>query len=124
VKAMLRKRIQVNGSKVLVMGLTFKENCPDIRNTKVVDIIHELQDYGIDVDSYDPWVNPKEAQHEYGISPIEKVEAGHYDAIVLAVAHQQFKEMGASNIHQLAKLNHVLYDLKYILAATDVDLRL
>ena len=124
VKAMLKKRIHVEGSRVLVMGLTFKENCPDLRNTKVVDIINELQDYGVQVDCYDPWINPQEASHEYGISPINKLSAGEYDAVILAVAHKQFIEMGAEQIRALAKPDHVLYDLKYILPAHASDLRL
>lgn len=124
VKAMLKKRIHVEGARVLVMGLTFKENCPDLRNTKVVDIISELQDYGVQVDCYDPWINPAEAEHEYGITPIAAPKAGEYDAVVMAVAHQQFAEMGVEQIRVLGKPVHVLYDLKYILAAGDVDLRL
>ena len=124
VKAMLKKRIHVEGARVLVMGLTFKENCPDLRNTKVVDIISELQDYGVQVDCYDPWINPAEAEHEYGIIPIAAPKAGEYDAVIMAVAHKQFAEMGAEQIRALGKPVHVLYDLKYILAAGDVDLRL
>jgi UDP-N-acetyl-D-galactosamine dehydrogenase len=124
VKAMLKKRIHVEGARVLVMGLTFKENCPDLRNTKVVDIISELQDYGVQVDCYDPWINPAEAEHEYGITPIAAPKAGEYDAVIMAVAHKQFAEMGAEQIRALGKPVHVLYDLKYILAAGDVDLRL
>jgi UDP-N-acetyl-D-galactosamine dehydrogenase len=124
VKAMLKKRIHVEGARVLVMGLTFKENCPDLRNTKVVDIIGELQDYGVQVDCYDPWINPAEAEHEYGITPIAAPKAGEYDAVIMAVAHKQFAEMGGEQIRALGKPVHVLYDLKYILAAGDVDLRL
>ena len=124
VKAMLKKRIHVEGSRVLVMGLTFKENCPDLRNTRVVDIIRELQDYGVQVDCYDPWINRAEAEHEYGISPIAAPKAGEYDAIVLAVAHKQFAEMGVEQIRALGKSVHVLYDLKYILPADASDLRL
>ena len=124
VKAMLKKRIHVEGARVLVMGLTFKENCPDLRNTKVVDIISELQDYGVRVDCYDPWINPQEAEHEYGISPIATVCAGEYDAMVMAVAHKQFAEMGIEQVRALGKPVHVLYDLKYILPAGASDLRL
>lgn len=124
VKAMLKKRIHVEGARVLVMGLTFKENCPDLRNTKVVDIINELQDYGVQVDCYDPWINPQEAFHEYGIAPISELSSGEYDAVILAVAHKQFVEMGAEQIRTLAKPEHVLYDLKYILPAHASDLRL
>jgi len=124
VKAMTKKRIQVEGAKVLVMGLTFKENCPDLRNTRVVDIVAELKDYNCDVDVYDPWVSVEEAQHEYGISPIAKANTGGYDAIILAVAHHQFKEMGADAIRALGRPTAVLYDLKYVLSAQESDLRL
>lgn len=124
VKGMIKKRIQVEGAKVLVLGLSFKENCPDIRNTKIIDIVKELQEYHIDVDLYDPWVDVAEAQHEYGITPVQSLNAGVYDAVVLAVAHEQFKQMGAAQIRALGKPNHVLYDLKYVLAASESDLRL
>ena len=124
VKAMLKKCIQVEGSRVLVLGLTFKENCPDLRNTKVVDIIAELQDYGVSVDCYDPWINATEAQHEYGITPVSEPDAGAYDGIVLAVAHKEFATMGAKEIRALGKPAHVLYDLKYVLPASAADLRL
>jgi len=124
VKAMTRKRIQVDGARVLVMGLAFKEDCPDLRNTRVVDIVTELSDYNIAVDVYDPWANPAEAKHEYGIVPVKKPEAGAYDAVVLAVGHRQFREMGAEAIAALGKPNYVLYDLKYLLPADKSDLRL
>jgi UDP-N-acetyl-D-galactosamine dehydrogenase len=124
VKAMTKKRIQVEGAKVLVMGLTFKENCPDLRNTRVVDIVAELKDYNCDVDVYDPWVSVEEAQHEYGITPVGRPNAGTYDAIILAVAHHQFKDMGAAAIRALGKPIAVLYDLKYVLTAQESDLRL
>ncbi len=124
IKHMLKKRIHVAGAKVLLLGLTFKENCPDIRNTKVVDIVTELEDYGVNVDIYDPWVNAEEAQHEYGITPVESAEKGGYDAIILAVAHNEFTEMGEDAIRALGKKNHVLYDLKYVLSAGAADIRL
>lgn len=124
VKAMLHRCIQVNGARVLVMGLTFKENCPDLRNTRVVDVVKELQDYNITVDVHDPWINVAESEHEYGISPVPQPQQGAYDAIILAVGHNQFKAMGAVNIRTLGKPEHVLYDLKYILPKEDVDLRL
>lgn len=124
VKAMLKKRIHVDGSRVLVMGLTFKENCPDIRNTRVVDIVSELQDYGVQVECYDPWVNPQEAEREYAITPVGQPQARSYDAVVVAVAHRQFAEMGVEQIRALCKPTHVLYDLKYILPADASDLRL
>jgi UDP-N-acetyl-D-galactosamine dehydrogenase len=124
VKAMTKKRIQVEGAKVLVMGLTFKENCPDLRNTRVVDIVTELKDYNCDVDVYDPWVSVEEAQKEYGITPIAKPNTCGYDGIILAVAHRQFKDMGAAAIRALGRPTAVLYDLKYVLSASESDLRL
>lgn len=124
VKAMMRKRIHAMGAKVLLMGLTFKENCPDLRNTRVVDIIHELADYGIECDVFDPWVSKKEAQEEYGITPVEDPAKGQYDGIILAVAHNEFKELGSDAIRAFGKTDHVLYDLKYLFPAGDSDLRL
>jgi UDP-N-acetyl-D-galactosamine dehydrogenase len=124
VKAMTKRRIQVEGAKVLVMGLTFKENCPDLRNTRVVDIVNELKEYNCDVDVYEPWGDVAEAQHEYGITPIAEPKMGAYDSIILAVAHHQFKEMGAAGIRALGKPEHVLYDLKYVLTSNESDLRL
>lgn len=124
VKAMTKRRVHVDGARILVMGLAFKENCPDLRNTRVVDIVAELQDYNCQVDVYDPWATAEEAEHEYGITPVAKPETGTYDGIILAVAHQQFKEMTASAIRALGKPNHVLYDLKYVLDAHESDLRL
>ena len=124
VKAMTKRRIQVDGAKVLVMGLAFKENCPDLRNTRVVDIVAELEDYNCDVDVYDPWTSIAEAQHEYDLTPVSRPQVGSYDAIVLAVAHHQFKELGAAGIRKLGKPNHVLYDLKYVLSISEADLRL
>ncbi len=124
VKAMTRRRLQVDGARVLVMGLTFKENCPDLRNTRVVDIIKELAEYRVKADVFDPWANAAEAQHEYAITPVQQPAPGAYDAIIIAVAHRQFKAMGAAAIRALGKPGHVLYDLKYLLPATDSDLRL
>jgi UDP-N-acetyl-D-galactosamine dehydrogenase len=124
VKAMTKKRIQVDGAKVLVMGLTFKENCPDLRNTRVVDIVTELLEYNCDVDVYDPWVSAEESHREYGIAPITAPNAGSYDSIILAVAHHQFKDMGSTAIRALCKSNAVIYDLKYVLKAGESDLRL
>lgn len=124
VKAMLKKRIQVEGANVLVMGLTFKENCPDLRNTKVIDIILELNEYNINVDVVDPWCEADEAKHEYGLTLTEQAKDDHYDAIILAVAHDEFKNMGANAIRSLGKSEHVLYDLKYVLDKKDVDIRL
>lgn len=123
IKNMLKKRIHVEGANVLVMGLTFKENCPDLRNTKVVDIVSELKEYNINVDIVDPWCTNAEAQHEYGLS-LSEPKVNHYDAVILAVAHNEFREMGAEAIHAFCKPTHVLYDLKYVLAKDDVDMRL
>ncbi len=124
VKAMTKKRIQVDGARVLVMGLAFKENCPDLRNTRIVDIVAELQEYNCQVDVYDPWVSAEESVHEYGITPIRSPEPGTYDGVILAVAHNEFRALGADGIRALGKPVHVLYDLKYVLAADEADLRL
>ena len=124
VKAMIKKRIHVEGSRALVLGLTFKENCPDIRNTKVVDIIYELEEYGITVDCFDPWVNIDDCFLEYGIKPLLELKENMYDSVIIAVAHNDFITMGKHEIQSLCKNNHVLYDLKYILSPGDSDLRL
>ncbi|AEP36110.1 Vi polysaccharide biosynthesis UDP-N-acetylglucosamine C-6 dehydrogenase TviB [Taylorella asinigenitalis] len=124
VKAMTKKNVKVVGSHVLVMGLTFKENCTDIRNTRIVDIVEELKDYNIHVDVYDPWVDPEEAQQEYGITLTDSVKDGQYDGIVLAVGHKEFREMGVDKIRALGKENHVLYDLKYVIDKENSDIRL
>ena len=130
VKTMMKQRIQVEGARILVMGLAFKENCPDIRNTRVVDIVAELKDYNCNVDIYDPWVSTEEAQEEYDITPITSLptvsedDADKYDAIVLAVAHQEFKDIGCVAIRRLGKSVHVLYDLKYVLSSNESDIRL
>lgn len=124
VKQMMKKRIQVDGARVLIMGLTFKENCPDLRNTKVIDIVNELKEYNITVDIVDPWCSSEEAEHEYGVSTMKTAEDGMYDGIVLAVGHQEFKNLGAEAIRKLGKQSHVLYDLKYVLDKSSVDMRL
>lgn len=124
VKAMTKRRIHVEGARVLVMGLAFKENCPDLRNTRVVDIIKELKDYNCEVDVHDPWISPDEARHEYGILPVADPSPGSYDAIILAVAHREFKAMGAQAVRALGRENHVLYDIKYVFSAKESDVRL
>jgi len=124
VKTMAQRRIHVRGARVLVMGLTFKENCPDLRNTRVVDILKELADYNVQVDVFDPWANREEAQHEYGITLVQEPPSGAYDAIIIAVAHQEFKDMGLGAIRALGKSEQVLYDLKYLFPASASDLRL
>ena len=124
INLMTKKRIQVVDSNILVMGLTFKEDCPDIRNTRVVDVIQELSGFHCNIDVYDPWIDKEESIREYGITPVEQPEPGKYDAVIIAVAHHQFKAMGITAIRALGKKNHVLYDIKYILPAEKVDGRL
>jgi UDP-N-acetyl-D-galactosamine dehydrogenase len=124
VKCMLKKRIHVDGARVLVMGLTFKENCPDLRNTKIIDIVRELTEYNTQVDVYDPWVSTSEAEHEYNITPVSEPAINAYDGVILAVGHKQFVQLGAANIRKFGKSEHVLYDLKYLLTAEESDLRL
>ena len=124
VKKMLTKRIHVEGANVLVMGLTFKENCPDLRNTKVIDIVSELKEYNINVDIIDPWCSSEEAEQEYGLPLIEQAKNDFYDAIILAVGHNEFKALGADSIRAFGKKEHVLYDLKYVLDKKSVDMRL
>ncbi|MCJ8296389.1 MAG: Vi polysaccharide biosynthesis UDP-N-acetylglucosamine C-6 dehydrogenase TviB [Colwellia sp.] len=124
VKTMLKRKLPVNGANVLVMGLTFKENCPDVRNTRIVDIIAELGEFDVNVDVYDPWVNPEEAKHEYNIDLISAPKQGHYDAVIFAVAHHQFKALSADEIKAMMKEEHVIYDLKYMLDKELADIRL
>lgn len=124
IKKMTKNRTHVVDSKILVMGLTFKENCPDLRNTRVVDIIAALESYNANVDVYDPWVDKAEANHEYGITPVEKPTAGEYDAIILAVAHEEFVAMGVEKIRAMAKPGAILYDVKSLLPKDEVDGRL
>jgi UDP-N-acetyl-D-galactosamine dehydrogenase len=124
IKLMTKKGISVRDSKILILGLTFKENCPDLRNTRVVDLVEEFESYSANIDVYDPWVNADEAAHEYGIRPIAELEQGEYDAIVLAVSHDQFKDLGIEGIRALGKTDSVIYDIKYLLSSTEVDGRL
>lgn len=124
IKLMSQHGIPVTGSNILILGLTFKENCPDIRNTRVVDIIQELHGYNAHVDVYDPWVIPQEAEHEYQIKPIDALDKGKYDAVILAVAHHQFQTMGAEGIRALCKPQAVLFDVKSVLPRDKVDARL
>jgi len=124
VKLMLKKSIQPKGARVLMLGLTFKENCPDLRNTKVVDIVRELASYGTEVDVYDPWVDVAEAKDEYGLDLITAPEEGVYDVVVVAVAHDEFRALGAEGIRAFCKETSVLYDIKYILPSDVVDDRL
>ena len=123
-RMMTQKRIHIVDSKILIMGLTFKENCPDLRNTRVIDIIDHLCELHANVDVYDPWVNRDEASEEYGFMPIKQPEPGKYDAIILAVPHRQFAEMGIDRLRQLGRTEHVLFDVKYMFPAEDTDGRL
>jgi UDP-N-acetyl-D-galactosamine dehydrogenase len=124
VKLMTSRRIHVNGARTLVLGMTFKENCPDIRNTKVIGVIRELERYGSKVDVYDPWADRSECQHEYGIRPIKTLTGKRYDAVIVAVAHRQFRELGAARLRRLCRRNHVLYDIKHVFKPGEVDGRL
>ncbi|EAU1634927.1 Vi polysaccharide biosynthesis UDP-N-acetylglucosamine C-6 dehydrogenase TviB [Salmonella enterica] len=124
IKAMIKKGINIEGSNVLILGFTFKENCPDIRNTRIIDVVKELGNYNCQVDVFDPWADAEEIKHEYGISPVPEIKTGFYDAIIVAVGHQQFKLMGCDDIRGFGKEKHVLYDLKYILPAEQSDVRL
>ena len=108
----LQNDIHIKGSKVLILGITFKENCPDVRNTKVVDVIKELKAYGTNITIYDPWANPKEVKHEYHLETIQTIPDGTYDAIVLTVAHQEYLDM---DLKSLLKPDGVLYDVKGVL---------
>ncbi|WP_267558513.1 Vi polysaccharide biosynthesis UDP-N-acetylglucosamine C-6 dehydrogenase TviB [Acinetobacter baumannii] len=124
IKEMVKQRIQVVGARILILGLSFKENCPDIRNTKIVDMVKALKEYDLDLDIYDPWVDSAEVEAEYGLAPIIELKQGRYDAIVIAVAHDQFKKMSTQELVSLGKEKHVLYDLKYVLDKEQSDIRL
>lgn len=118
VKYMIKKNIPVNGSKILILGITFKENCPDVRNTKVVDVISSLKSYGADITIYDPWANQDEVWHEYGLNSLNSIPNEEYDAIVLAVSHDKFKEL---DLLSLRKENSIIYDIKNVLDVKLVD---
>ena len=124
VKLMLQRGLQVNGGRILIFGLTFKENCPDLRNTRVTDIIEELKSFGMQVDVWDPWVSVEEAEHEYAITPVRAPDKGAYNALVLAVSHRQFAELGAQKIREFGTPGAVLYDVKYLFPADETDGRL
>ena len=124
IKEMVKQRIQVVGARILILGLSFKENCPDIRNTKIIDMVKALKEYDLDLDIYDPWVDSAEVEAEYGLAPIMELKQGRYDAIVIAVAHDQFKTMSNQEFLALGKEKHVLYDLKYVLDKEQSDIRL
>jgi UDP-N-acetyl-D-galactosamine dehydrogenase len=124
IKAMIKRRVPVEGARVLVMGLAFKENCPDLRNTRVVDIVRGLAEYDVAVDVFDPWVSAAEAEREYGLNLVSEPLKGHYDGMILAVAHEEFRNLGAEHIRALGKETAVLYDLKSVLERGRADLRL
>lgn len=121
IKKMVKKGIDIASSKILIMGLTFKENCPDLRNTKVTDIISEFLDYGVEVDVYDPWVNPEEAVHEYSIDPVKELHQNTYSGIVIAVAHQQFTELSIDDLRALCVPKSIIYDVKNLFPREQVD---
>jgi len=124
IKKMIRSHINVDGARLLIMGLTFKENCPDLRNTRVTDIIDELKQFGIEVDIHDPWADPEQAKREYNLNLVSELKPNSYDAIILAVAHDQYREMGASAVRELGREEHLIYDLKNIFAPGEVEFRL
>lgn len=124
VKQMIKRRLHIEGANILILGLAFKENCPDIRNTRVIDLVKECQDYGANVSVYDPWVSAADAKHEYAITLEQELKQRHYDAVILAVAHNEFKEMGAEKIRALGVVNAVVYDIKYMLSKEESDARL
>lgn len=124
VKTMIKRRIHIDGAKVLMLGLTFKENCPDLRNTRIVDVIKELEDYGVVVDVHDPWANVAAAKHEYGYDLVNTPELGMYDGVIIGVAHDEFRVMGPEHLRAFGREGHVLYDLKSMLPRTDSCLRL
>ena len=123
-KLMIDKNINIESSNILIMGLTFKEDCPDIRNTRIIDLIEDFNNLNCSVSVYDPWVNKNQAIHEYGIEIIDKPIEGSYDAIILAVAHSEFKDMSMDKIKALGKKNSIVYDIKYLFKAKEVDGRL
>ena len=123
-KLMTKKRISVVDANILIMGLTFEENCPDLRNTRAVDLVNEFQGFNCNVDVYDPWVDKNEALNQYNIATIDKPFKGKYDAILLAVAHDEFKDLTIKQIRAFGKSEHVIYDIKYLFNADEVDGRL
>jgi UDP-N-acetyl-D-glucosamine/UDP-N-acetyl-D-galactosamine dehydrogenase len=121
---MAAKRIHVKGARVLMLGITFKENCPDIRNSKVVDVVRELEKQGAQVEIYDPWAVREELRREYGLTPLRALRTGRYDAAIVAVAHRQFGALGARGVRRLCKNKHVVFDIKHVFPAAEVDGRL
>jgi UDP-N-acetyl-D-glucosamine/UDP-N-acetyl-D-galactosamine dehydrogenase len=123
-RLMAARRIHVKGARVLVLGITFKENCPDIRNSKVADVVRELDKQGALVEVFDPWASAAECRHEYGLALVRELKPGRYDAAVIAVAHRQFRELGAKGVRRLCRRKHVVYDIKHVFPAAAVDARL
>lgn len=124
VKKLASKKIHIDEARVLILGFTFKGDCPDVRNTKIIDIVRELNDFNMSVDVYDAWASKEEVKHEYGIDLIDRLEKGVYDGVVIAVDHSEFKQMGVDELRALGKANHVLYDVKHVLKPIDADIRL
>jgi UDP-N-acetyl-D-glucosamine/UDP-N-acetyl-D-galactosamine dehydrogenase len=123
-RLMAARRIHVKGARVLVLGITFKENCPDIRNSKVADVVRELDKQGAQVEVFDPWASAAECRHEYGLALVRELKPGRYDAAVIAVAHREFRELGAKGVRRLCRRKHVVYDIKHVFPAAAVDARL
>jgi UDP-N-acetyl-D-galactosamine dehydrogenase len=123
-RLMSDKRILINGARVLVLGITFKENCPDIRNSKVADVVRELEKFGAKVDVHDPWASPGETRHEYGIEIVSRPKKARYDAVVLAVSHDEFRKLGIRGVRALCKSRNVVYDIKHVFPAAQTDGRL
>ena len=124
VKKLARSKIHIDEAKVLVLGFTFKGDCPDTRNTKVIDIIKELKSFNINVDVYDDWADKQEVSEHYGIELIDDLQKDHYDGVVVAVDHSKYKQMGVEAIRGLARLNHVIYDVKHVFQEGETDIRL
>lgn len=124
VKKLSSQKIHIDEAKILVLGFTFKGDCPDVRNTKIIDIVNELKDFNMTVDVYDSWANSDEVKHEYDIDLISSLHENNYDGIVLAVDHSEFKKMGAAAVRKYGKAKHVLYDVKHVFGTNDSDLRL
>jgi len=123
-KKVSSKKIHIDEANILIMGFTFKGDCPDVRNTKIIDIINELKSFNVNVDIYDSWANPEEVKHEYGLTLTQELKQGYYDGIVIAVDHSEFKDMGIKKVRELGKENHVVYDVKYVFESQDSDIRL
>jgi len=123
-KKVSSKKIHIDEAKILIMGFTFKGDCPDVRNTKIIDIINELKSFNVNVDVYDSWASPEDVQHEYGLTLTQELKQGYYDGIILAVDHSEFKTMGIEKVRELGKENHVVYDVKYVFESQDADIRL